>query len=136
MKLNGEDMRNAKLSSIRTCSVAVAIMFLVSLSTNLMAQTTGDQKVAGEWKTIEDVFGFPGANLPGGVVRFNMPRKDLHVTLAGTEIKPGLALGAWAAFHHIGDNDAMVMGDLVLTEDEVAPVMNATGRRSRSHGDS
>jgi hypothetical protein len=124
MKLNGEDMKNAKLSSIRTCSVAVAIMFLVSLSTNLMAQTTGDQKVAGEWKTIEDVFGFPGANLPGGVVRFNMPRKDLHVTLAGTEIKPGLALGAWAAFHHIGD-DAMVMGDLVLTEDEVAPVMNA-----------
>jgi len=125
MKSNGEDMKNAKVSSIRTCSVAVAIMFLVSLSTNLMAQTTGDQKVAGEWKTTEDVFGFPGANLPGGVVRFNMPRKDLHVTLAGTEIKPGLALGAWAAFHHIGDNDAMVMGDLVLIEDEVAPVINA-----------
>jgi len=74
---------------------------------------------------MEDVFGFPGANLPGGVVRFNMPRKDLHVTLAGTEVKPGLALGAWAAFHHVGDNDAMVMGDLVLTEDEVAPVMKA-----------
>jgi hypothetical protein len=86
---------------------------------------SGNQKVAGEWKTVEDVFGFPGANLPGGVVRFNMPRKDLHVTLAGTEIKPGLALGAWAAFHHVGDNDAMVMGDLVLTEDEVAPVMKA-----------
>ena len=78
-----------------------------------------------EWKTVEDVFGFSGANLPGGVVRFNMPRKDLHVTIAGTEIKPGLALGAWAAFHHVGENDAMVMGDLVLTEDEVAPVMKA-----------
>ncbi len=71
------------------------------------------------------MFGFPGANLPGGVIRFNMPRKDLHVTVAGTEVKPGLALGTWAAFHHVGNNDAMVMGDLVLTEDEVAPVMKA-----------
>jgi hypothetical protein len=118
-------MKNAKLSSIRTCTLAVAIIFLVSLSTTSPAQTTADQKAVGEWKAVEDVFGFPGANLPGGVVRFNMPRKDLHVTLAGTEIKPGLALGAWAAFHHVGDNDAMVMGDLVLTEDEVAPVMKA-----------
>jgi hypothetical protein len=89
-----------------------------------VAQTAGDQK-PGDWKAVEDIFGFPPANLPGGVARFNMPRKDLHVTLGGVEVKPGLALGAWAAFHHIGDTDAMVMGDLVLTEDEVAPVMKA-----------
>src|SRR5260370_16087076 len=118
-------MKNSKLSSIRTGTLAAVIMLLVSLSTNSPAQAAGDQKAAGEWKTVEDVFGFPGASLPGGVIRFNMPRKDLHVTVGGTEIKPGLALGAWAAFHHIGDNDAMVMGDLVLTEDEVAPVMKA-----------
>ena len=42
-----------------------------------------------------------------------------------TEVKPGLALGGWAAFYRVGDNDAMIMGDLVLTEDEVAPVMKA-----------
>ena len=54
-----------------------------------------------------------------------MPRKDLHVTISGTEVKPGLALGAWAAFHRVGNNDAMIMGDLVLTEQEVAPVMKA-----------
>jgi len=123
--MKGTGMKNIKLSSIRTCTLTAVVIFLVSLSTTSPAQTTGDQKAAGEWKTVEDVFGFPGANLPGGVVRFNMPRKDLHVTLAGTEVKPGLALGAWAAFHHVGDNDAMVMGDLVLTEDEVAPVMKA-----------
>jgi hypothetical protein len=74
---------------------------------------------------VEDVFGFPAANLPGGVARFNMPRKDLHVTIGDVQIKPGLALGAWAAFHRVGDNDAMVMGDLVVTETEVAPVMRA-----------
>src|SRR5258708_20806242 len=120
-------MKNTKLSSIRTCTLAALIILLVSLPTTSLTQTTGDQKAtpAGEWKTVEEVFGFPGANLPGGGVRFNMPRKDLHVILDGTEIKPGLALGAWAAFHHVGDNDAMVMGDLVLIEDEVAPVMKA-----------
>jgi hypothetical protein len=121
----GTGMKNTKLSSIRTCTLAAVIMLLVSLLATAPAQTAGDQKAAGEWKAVEDVFGFPGANLPGGVIRFNMPRKDLHVTVAGTEVKPGLALGAWAAFHHVGDNDAMIMGDLVLTENEVAPVMKA-----------
>src|SRR5216683_377707 len=117
-------MKNSKLLLIPSCTLAALIIIVASLLTTATAQTTGDQK-PGEWKTVEDVFGFPPANLPGGVARVNMPRKDLHVTIAGTEVKPGLALGGWAAFHHVGDNDAMVMGDLVLTEDEVAPVMKA-----------
>ena len=103
----------------------VATLVLTMLS---MPGATATSAQGAEWKTIEDVFGFPGANLPGGVIRFNMPRGDLHVTVAGTEVKPGLALGAWAAFHHVGANDAMVMGDLVLTEDEVTPVMKALQR--------
>jgi hypothetical protein len=76
-----------------------------------------------EWKPVRDVFGFPGSLLPGNVIRFNMPRADLHVTVAGVEVKPALALGAWAAFHRVGHDDAMIMGDLVLTDTEVAPVM-------------
>jgi len=104
--------------------LAALIIIVASLLTTATAQTTGDQK-PGEWKTVEDVFGFPPANLPGGVARFNMPRKDLHVMVGTTEVKPGLALGGWAAFYRVGDNDAMIMGDLVLTEDEVAPVMKA-----------
>src|SRR5438445_7151618 len=118
-------MKNIKLSAIRTRTFTAVIILLVSLPTISPTQITGDQKAAGEWKAVEDVFGFPPANLPGGVARFNMPRKDLHVTLGGVEVKPGLALGAWAAFHRVGENDAMIMGDLVLTEDEVAPVMRA-----------
>lgn len=112
-----------KFRSIKTCTLAAVIVVLFSIGA-APAQTAGPELTA-EWKTVEDIFGFPAAQLPGGVVRFNMPRKDLHVTLAGTEIKPGLALGAWAAFHHVGDKDAMIMGDLVLTEDEVAPVLKA-----------
>ena len=118
-------MNNTKLPAIRTSIWAAVVILLVSVSTISPAQASGDKKAAGEWKAVEDVFGFPGANLPGGVIRFNMPRKDLHITLAGTEVKPGLALGGWAAFHHVGGGDAMVMGDLVLTEEEVTPVMKA-----------
>jgi len=117
-------MKNSKLLSVSFHTLAALAILVVSLQTISPAQATGDQK-SGEWKAVEDVFGFPPASLPGDVARFNMPRKDLHVTVAGTEVKPGLALGGWAAFHHIGDNDAMIMGDLVLTEDEVAPVMKA-----------
>jgi len=117
-------MKNTKLLLIPSCTLAALIIIVASLLTTATAQTTGDQK-PGEWKTVEDVFGFPPANLPGGVARFNMPRKDLHVMVGPTEVKPGLALGGWAAFYRVGDNDAMIMGDLVLTEEEVAPVMKA-----------
>ena len=73
------------------------------------------------WKPVEDAMGRPGTVM-GDVLRFGMPRKDLHVMVQGVAIKTGLALGSWAAFKAMG-KDAMVMGDLVLTEDEVEPVM-------------
>ena len=103
------------------------LVISVCLPTISWAQAHDDHKPVGaaDWKSATDVFGFPGDVLADGVIRFNMPRKDLHVTLGGFEIKPGLALGAWAAFRYVGKNDAMVMGDLVLTEEEVAPVMKA-----------
>src|SRR5712691_2629849 len=120
-------MKNKKPSLVAVLNFAVAIIFLAGLPILCLAQTKADPKPAAatEWKNVEEVFGFPGVVLPGDVIRFNMPRKDLHVTLGGTEIKPGLALGAWAAFHRFGEDDAMVMGDLVLTDGEVAPTMKA-----------
>jgi len=70
---------------------------------------------------IDDVMGRSGQKT-GEVYRLGFPRTDLHVSVAGVEIKPGLALGSWAAFAG-SDNDAMVMGDLVLLESELTPVM-------------
>jgi hypothetical protein len=60
----------------------------------------------------------------GDVYRVGFPRTDLHVTVAGIEVKPGLALGSWAAFSG-SDGQAMVMGDLVLLETELNPVIKA-----------
>ena len=53
----------------------------------------------------------------GDVYRVGFPRTDLQVTVGGVQIKPGLALGSWAAFSG-NDANAMVMGDLVLLESE------------------
>jgi hypothetical protein len=74
------------------------------------------------WDSVGEALGKKGSELPGGVYRVALPRSDLNVTLDGVAIKPALALGSWLAFQAMGDN-AMVMGDLVLTQDEVSPVM-------------
>ncbi len=66
--------------------------------------------------------GKPGTKMQGGVYRVGLPRTDLKATLDGVVLKPGFVLGGWLAFEKTGDQ-GMVMGDLVLTEQEVNPVM-------------
>ncbi len=75
-----------------------------------------------DWAKVADALGKSGTEMPGGVYRVGLPRTDLRVKLDGVDIKPTLALGSWLAFQGKGDM-TMVMGDLVLTEDEVGPVM-------------
>lgn len=70
---------------------------------------------------IDQAVGRSGQKL-GDVYKVGFPRTDLHVLVHGVAIKPGLALGSWAAFSGTNDN-AVVMGDLVLLQDEVNPVM-------------
>lgn len=62
------------------------------------------------------------AQKTGEVLKYGFPRTDLHVTVEGVTIRPGLALGSWAAFSGT-ESDASVMGDLVLLEGEVNPVV-------------
>ena len=87
------------------------------------AQTnTGQQATAADWKSVEQALGKAGSMQPGDVYKVSLPRGDLKVTVGGVELKPALALGSWVAFKKSGDMTT-VMGDLVLTEDEVTPVM-------------
>ena len=80
------------------------------------------QAADADWAAVATALGKSGAEMPGGVYRVGMPRTDLQITLEGVQIKPTLALGSWLAFRRMGA-DGMVMGDLVLTETEVGPVM-------------
>jgi len=77
-----------------------------------------------DWKAVEQALGKTGQLMPGDVYRVGMPRTDLSVTVKGIPVKAGFALGSYAAFRQVGDQ-AMVMGDLVLLDQEVPAVMSA-----------
>jgi Domain of Unknown Function (DUF1259) len=75
-----------------------------------------------DWAKVDAAFG-KTASVQGEVHRYGIPRSDLQVTLDGVTIKPALALGGWLGFEPVTDGSALVMGDLVLTETEIKPVM-------------
>ena len=75
-----------------------------------------------DWFIVDTILTRTGA-VSGDVHRYGLPRSDLNVSLDGVALKPGFALGGWVAFEPMGDK-AMMMGDLVLTETEINPVMS------------
>jgi len=101
---------------MRTVRMLVSIVLFLAL--------TGAAPKAFDWKPVEQALGRSGALLPDGVYKVAFPRSDLTVTADGVTIKPALALGGWAAFRESGGR-AMAMGDLVLLETEVNPVISA-----------
>jgi hypothetical protein len=108
------------ISKILLTAATATYLFCGSLATGQTPMPTSPN--GSDWKAVETALGRSGQLQPGDVIRFGMPRKDLHIVLDGVDIKPGLALGSWVAFKQDG-GVAMIMGDLVLTEEEVEPVM-------------
>ncbi|HET7458748.1 MAG TPA: DUF1259 domain-containing protein [Gemmatimonadaceae bacterium] len=109
--------------------VGIAAVVLLSTRT-AAAQATPSTPANGgpAWAAVQQALGGRGTMQPGDVLKFGFPRTDLQVTADGVALKPALALGSWIAFRRVGTGaraDAMAMGDLVLTEDEVGPVMLA-----------
>ena len=74
------------------------------------------------WQNVDEAFGRKAATVAGDVHRYGFPRTDLKVMLDGVTIKPALALGGWVAFKPMG-GQVMAMGDLVLLQTEINPVM-------------
>jgi hypothetical protein len=86
-----------------------------------LALSTSSRAADIDWTKVDAALG-KTAVVQGEVHRYGIPRSDLKVILDGVAVKPALALGGWVAFEPSTDG-AMLMGDLVLTEDEVSPVM-------------
>lgn len=115
-------------------SLPVRLLALGSLMMMLLLSACGGVRADGsqatatppasqiDWKQVDQAMGKPGTQLPGGVYKFSFPRTDLQVTLGGVVLKAGFALGSHVEFLPMGQQ-AMMMGDLVLTEDEVNGVM-------------
>jgi len=93
-----------------------------SLGVLVLAAAGGPARAADpDWKAVEQALGKSGQLQAGDVFRVGMPRTDLSVTVKGVPVKAGFALGSYAAFKQVGDR-AMVMGDLVLLDQEVPAV--------------
>src|SRR5262249_1959522 len=97
------------------------ISFLAAVGTVFVSTLANAQEV--DWQKIDGALGRKPA-VSGDVHRYGFPRTDLSVTLDGVTIKPALALGGWTAFKP-AHGGAMIMGDLVLLESEITPVMTA-----------
>jgi len=97
---------------------------IVTVMTSLLALALCASASAAEidWSKVDQALGKKGSDQPGGVHKYGLPRSDLKVTVDGVAIKPALALGSWLAFQPTADG-AMFMGDLVLTDTEISPVM-------------
>lgn len=106
------------MSAAMRSMLAFALVAASASTSSLAAQTPAFPGVA-------EALGRPGAQQPGGVLKFAFPRSDLTVVADGVTLKPALALGSWVAFKSTGAHGAMAAGDLVLLEDEVGPVLRA-----------
>ena len=96
-----------------------ALWLLATLLAAFLNTAASAQQI--DWQKVDEAFGRKAA-VSGDVHRYGFPRSDLSVTLDGVAIKPALALGGWVAFKP-AHGGAMVMGDLVLLETEINPVM-------------
>src|SRR5712671_447021 len=107
------------MSPIKEEEVMRGLNVLVICATAVFANSAGAQGI--DWQKVDAAIG-RGAAVGGDVHRYGFPRTDLQVTVDGVTIRPSLALGGWAAFKP-AHGGAMVMGDLVLLDTEIAPVM-------------
>src|SRR5207245_11692230 len=105
---------------ISKTTVLVVLLQLLALGC-AAAQTA---PATNDWKAVEQALGRSGQLQGDGAYKFGLPRGDLKVTVDGVQVKPTLSLGSWLAFSNPGQ-DALLMGDRELAEDEVAAGMLA-----------
>ena len=116
-------IRRIALSLVAFTLTTLLVLVACSAPQNQSGPSNTEQQPgATDWKAVAQALGKEGSVQAGDVYKVSLPRSDLKVTVNGVEVKPALALGSWVAFKKTGDM-TMVMGDLVLTEDEVMPVM-------------
>ena len=97
-------------------------LLIALLICGLAAPTARTYAADADWQSVDQIFNRKAAIVAGDVHRYGFPRNDLNVTLDGVTIKPALALGGWVAFKEM-HGEVMAMGDLVLLESEINPVM-------------
>ena len=110
---------------MRIARITVVLVALAAYSQHAVAQEQQPTQALAsiDWKRVDQALGKPGVMQPDGAYKAGLTRSDLHVTVSSVVVMPALALGTWVAFKQVSDTEAMLMGDLVLLESEVGPVL-------------
>lgn len=112
-------------STTRECTMRRHPFVLLATCVMAFPGMADGQGTSADRSAVDAALGRAGTPQPGGVMKYSFPRGDLRVTVAGVQLRPALALGSWVAFKRVAGGSAMVMGDLVLAEEEVTPVLRA-----------
>jgi hypothetical protein len=113
------------MSNLKITAIAAIIILVLLTGPLCLTSLSQAAESAMDTSAIERLTGAKGAlDEKEGVFKVSVPRKDLSVMIAGVKMSPPMGLTSWAAFKRDGKDD-MVMGDLVLTEDQISPVMSA-----------
>jgi len=102
---------------------SVAVLFLTLVSVSRPA-TTLAQEIPGEYQQVLSALGKQG-DFKDNVLKVNIPRNDVKVTVAGVATPTPFGFGGWVAMTKGDSGHQVLMGDLVLLQDEVNPVMSA-----------
>jgi len=109
------------MNSMSGCLLAV---LLAAASPNVLS---AQSNLGVVWDSVGSILQAPGT-LTGGYRRYNLPRRDITLRVGDVTVAPSLALGAWAGFGGT-PTDAAMMGDLVLTNAELKPVLAEFARQ-------
>ena len=119
------------ISAARTIVLGIVLLAAVTTPATAQRKKTSSRKAAttttsapADWSAVERAFGRKGAPQADDVMKFSFPRGDLSPMIQGVQLRPAFALGSWIAFSNPEKGRSMAMGDLVLSEDEVNPVID------------
>jgi hypothetical protein len=104
---------------------ALQLTTTMALTAAALASGSAAAQTAASRAAVDNALGRPGTVQPDSTYKFAFPRSDLDVSIGTVKLRPALALGSWVAFLPLPRAQSMVMGDLVLTESEIGPVMRA-----------
>jgi hypothetical protein len=107
-------MRNVSKFGLLICLLAISAV----------TQATNAQDVPADYQQVLKIVGRSG-DYKANVLKVNIPRNDLHIKVAGVALPTPFGFGGWFAMTKGEGGHDVLMGDLVLTEEEVNPVMSA-----------
>ena len=100
------------------------LMLLSAIYIAVFPLVSAAQDVPSEYQQVMKIVGKQG-DYKANVLKVNIPRNDLHMQIAGFSVPTPFGFGGWFAMTKGDGGEEVVMGDLVLTQEEVNPVMSA-----------